>query len=154
MNKAKDKHILLFGATGKTGAQIYRELRSRNIKLTLFVREESASKLAGEERDIIHGDVLKYEEVEAALKGDSYTDVIISLGSKMIKGAEIRSLGTGHIIKALQSTGAKSKVHVISALGVGDSWNQLGRFGKLISKLLLKSVLEDHRKQEDLVMKD
>ena len=152
MSITEKRNILLFGATGKTGTNICKEISSRNIKLSVFVREESANKLKGNDMNIIHGDVLNYGDVEAAIKGDSYTDVIISLGSKMLKGTELRSLGTEHIIKALQSTGAKSKVHVISALGVGDSWNQLGGFGKLISNLLLKSVLQDHQKQEAKVI--
>ena len=135
MSIPEEKNILLFGATGKTGAQIYRELRSRNIKLSVFVREESVNKLKGNGQRIIHGNVLNYSDVEAAIIGDAYTDIIISIGSKMLRGSELRSIGTGHIIKALQSSQSESKVHVISALGVGDSWDQLGGFGKLISNL-------------------
>jgi NAD(P)H-binding len=110
MKNAIDNNNILFGATGKTGEQICKELISHKVKLSVFVREESANKLKGNDMNIIHGDVLNYGDVEAAIKGDSYTDVIISLG-------------------------------------VGDSWNQLGGFGKLISNLLLKSVLQDHQKQ-------
>jgi nucleoside-diphosphate-sugar epimerase len=152
MSKTINNNILLFGATGKMGEQICKELMSRGMRLSVFVREESANKLTGNGMKIIYGNVLNLSDVEAAINGDNYTDVIISLGSKMLKGTEIRSLGTQHIMKALQSSQAKSKVHVISALGVGDSWDQLGGFGKLISNLLLKSVLEDHRKQEEIVM--
>ena len=151
MSNTSDKNILLFGATGKTGAAINKELSSRNIKMAVFVREESVHKLVGKGMKIIHGDVLNFSDVEAAVQGDNFTDVIISLGSKKLKGTELRSLGTGHVMKALQSTQSKSRIHVISALGVGESWDQLGGFGKLISNLMLKSVLEDHRKQEEIV---
>ena len=152
MNNSGERKILLFGATGKTGEQICRELSSRKMKLSVFVREESVNKLTDSGMRIIHGNVLNYKEVEAAIKGDAYTDVIISLGSKMLKGTELRSKGTEHIMRALESSQAKSKIHVISALGVGDSWKQLSGFGKLISNLLLRNVLEDHRKQEEIVM--
>jgi len=152
MSVSAEKNILLFGATGKTGALIYKEITSNAMKLSVFVREVSANKLGDNGVKIILGNVLNFSDVEEAVKGDSYTDVIISLGSKGLKGTEVRSLGTEHIMKALQSTGSLSKVHVISALGVGDSWDQLDGVGKLISNLLLKSVLEDHRKQEEVVM--
>jgi len=152
MSVSEGSNILLFGATGKTGAQICKELISRDMMLSLFVREESANKLTGQGMKIIHGDVLNYKDVEAAIKSDTFTDVIISLGSKSLKDNELRSLGTEHIMKALQSIRSMSKVHVVSALGVGESWDQLDFFGKLISNLLLKSVMEDHRKQEEIVM--
>jgi len=151
MNISGERKILLFGATGKTGVEICKELSTHKIYPTVFIREESVNKLAGNGMNIIQGNVLNYKEVEAAVKGDAYTDVIISLGSKTIKGTELRSKGTEHIMRALESRQAKCKIHVISALGVGDSWNQLGGFGKLISNLLLKNVLEDHRKQEEIV---
>jgi len=147
-----ERNILLFGATGKTGEQISRKLNLRKLNFTVFVREESRAKLKEQGANIVSGDVLNYGEVGNAISGNTYTDIIVSLGSKALKGTEIRSLGTEHIIKALQAGGTKSKIHVISALGVGDSWDQLGGFGKLISNLLLKSVLKDHQKQEAIVM--
>ena len=110
MSIPEEKNILLFGATGKTGAQIYRELRSRNIKLSVFVREESVNKLKGNGQRIIHGNVLNYSDVEAAIIGDAYTDIIISIGSKMLRGSELRSIGTGHIIKALQSSQSEGRL--------------------------------------------
>ena len=152
MNIPGERKILLFGATGKTGMEICRELSSHKINFTVFVREESANKLEESGIKIIKGDVLNYKEVEAALKEDDFTNLIISLGSKILKANELRSKGTEHVIRALESKKARAKVHVISALGVGDSWNQLGGFGKLISNLMLKNVMEDHGKQEDIVL--
>ncbi len=46
---------------------------------------------------------------------------------------------------------AKSKIHLISALGVGESWSQLKWHAKLLSNVLLKSVMNEHRIQEKLV---
>ncbi len=144
------KNVIVFGATGKTGVQICDELSSQNIQHSVFVREESSGKVSSESVRILKGDVLNQENVNAAFSNESYSDVIISLGSKSLKGT-IRSKGTENIIKAMDLNKATSKIHIISALGVGDSWSQLKWSAKLLSNLLLKSVMEDHQQQEEFV---
>jgi nucleoside-diphosphate-sugar epimerase len=151
MSKSIEKNILLFGATGKTGIQLCEELKRRNIPTSAFVREESSDKLKSDGLRIKIGDVLNLKDVEAAFQNEAYTDVIIALGSKALKKSIIRSKGTEHIIQAMGVNPKKSKIHLISALGVGDSWNQLKWHAKLLSNMLLKSVMNDHQKQEELV---
>jgi len=100
----------------------------------------------------IKGDVLKPKDVEAAFLKEEYTDVIVSLGSKDLKKAMIRSAGTKNIIQALSENKIKPVIHVVSALGIGDSWSQLNWLGKLFCKVLLKSTMEDHTEQESSVL--
>ncbi len=145
------RNIIIFGATGKTGLQICSELNSRNITTSAFVRGESSGKLNPEGMRIIKGDVLELKDVKAAFEKETYTDVIIVLGSKALKNSFVRSKGTENIIKSMELGHTKSKIHLISALGVGDSWSQLKWHAKLLSNVLLKSVMEDHHKQEEFV---
>ena len=56
MNIMENKNILLFGATGKTGAFIYKEITSRKMKLSVFVRKGSENKLEDNGGKIISGD--------------------------------------------------------------------------------------------------
>ena len=145
------RNIIVFGATGKTGIHICEELLSRNIESSAFVRAESSNKLKDKGMRILRGDVLSEKDVEAAFMNETYTDVIIALGSKELKKSVTRSKGTEHIIRAMSLNQTKSKLHIVSALGVGDSWDQLKWHSKLMSNILLKSVMNDHQQQEELV---
>ena len=51
------RNIIIFGATGKTGNQICKELHTRKIKTSAFVREESSKKIESDEIHIILGNV-------------------------------------------------------------------------------------------------
>ena len=143
-----NRNIIVFGATGKTGQLICKELELNNLSYSVFVREQSTDKIENSAVKIKTGNVLNTEAVRQAFANESFSDVIIALGSKDLKGSGIRSIGTKNIIDALNSAQTKSHIHVISALGVGESWTQLNWFAKLISNLLIKSTMTDHNKQE------
>ena len=149
-----NRNILVFGATGKTGQLICKELEVHNLTYSVFVREQSTNKIENSSVKIKSGNVLNAKDVQLAFSNESFTDVIIALGSKDLKGAGIRSIGTKNIIDALNSTQSKSHIHAISALGVGESWTQLNWFAKLISNLLIKSTMTDHNKQEKYLKSD
>lgn len=147
------RNVIVFGATGKTGEEICKELGSENIKYSVFVREASSKKLSGDSAKIITGDVLNINDVEKAFLEEDFTDVIIALGSKDLKNLKIRSTGTKHIVDTLnQKQNNTISLHVVSALGVGDSWSQLNWLGKLICRLLIKNAMNDHSEQESVVL--
>jgi putative NADH-flavin reductase len=146
-----NRNVLVFGATGKTGSHICKVLESKTISYSVFVREGSQDKLANKSVNIQYGDVLNAQDVKNAFKDSVFTDVIIALGSKELKSTDIRSRGTKHIIDAMGASQSEARIHVISALGIGDSWNQLVWHAKLISNLLIKSSMIDHGKQEEYV---
>jgi len=146
-----NKKAIVFGATGKTGVQICKQLQDQNIPYSVFVREESANKLENSQGTVVHGNVMNPDDIGAALKDASYTDIIISLGSKSLKANTVRSQGTANILKAFKSNSSKVTVHVISALGVGESWKQLKWHSKVLTNLILKQVMIDHGVQERFV---
>lgn len=146
-----NRNVIVFGATGKTGQHICKELELENIPYAVFVREESSKNISNSSLSIKTGDVLNAKDVEKALENEVFTDVIVALGSKDLKNSSIRSLGTKNIIDALNNAPSKVAIHLISALGVGNSWSQLKWHGKLICKLLINSTMTDHTKQEDYV---
>ena len=111
--------------------------------------KQSAKKIENSAVKIKIGNVLNVEDVQQAFDKESFSDVIIALGSKDLKGSGIRSIGTINIIDTLNSNQSKSHIHVISALGVGESWIQLNWFAKLISNLLINSTMTDHNRQEE-----
>ena len=145
-----DKQIIIFGATGNTGIEICKELDALNIKHSAFVRKGSESKVQTSLSEIISGDVLLHTDIENAISSQNYTDVIIALGSRDLKGGNIRSNGTKNIVDVLKSNSKSCKLHIISAHGVGDSWKRLKWHEKLISKLFIGKTMKDHELQEEI----
>lgn len=143
-------NVIVFGATGKTGNQICQQLDSNKIKYSAFVRESSVQKISSNMMDVIKGDVLRKQDVEMALREKTFTHIVISLGSKSLRDS-VRSDGTRNILEAMKTTGTVATVHVVSAFGVGDSWGQMKWSSKLLTRILLKSVMQDHDKQEQIV---
>jgi len=146
-----NKKVLVFGATGKTGQNICEQLNEREIQHTAFLRRGSEKKIKSKNTQLIYGNVLQEEEIENIFKTNEFTDVVIALGSRDLKKTNIRSIGTKNIIDALTNLGINCKIHVVSALGVNDSWAQLSWFNKLICNILIKNTMNDHRLQEDIV---
>ncbi len=148
-----ERNILVFGATGKTGQEICKELSASKLAHSSFVRPQSKEKLKDASSDIIEGDVMNLDNVKTAFENKTYTDVIIALGSKDLKGSGIRSIGTQNIVDALNANQSNPQIHCISALGVGESWSQLKWHAKLISNLLIKKTMNDHNAQELAIIK-
>ncbi|MCP3928898.1 MAG: NAD(P)H-binding protein [Bacteroidetes bacterium] len=146
-----DRRIILFGATGNTGLEICKELESRDMNYSTFVRKGSESKLKTSDSDIITGDVLEIVDVDKAINENDFTDVIVAIGSRNFRGGEIRFNGTKNIIDSLNSNKKQAKLHVISANGVGNSWKNLKWHEKLICKLLISKAMKDHELQEEIV---
>ena len=146
-----NKKIIVFGATGNTGIEICKELNSQGIEHTAFVRKGSESKVSSNLTGIISGDVLQKKDVENGILNHGFTDIIIALGSRDLKGGNVRSTGTKLIIDTLKSNSLNIKIHAISAHGVGDSWKQLKWYEKLISKLFIGKTMEDHELQESTI---
>ena len=146
-----NKKILVFGATGNTGIEICRNLESKSIPYSAFIRRGSETKIKVLQPNILFGDVLNTIDVDRVLKENDFTDVIIALGSRDFRGGEIRSNGTKHIVNSLNSNQKIAKLHVISANGIGNSWKNLKWFEKLICKLLISKAMKDHESQEEIV---
>ena len=146
-----DRRTLLFGATGNTGVEICKELESRDIDYSTFVRKGSESKLKSSKPNIITGDVLDLADVDKAINENDFTDIIVALGSRNFRGGDIRYNGTKNIVDSLNSNKKQAKLHVISANGVGNSWKNLKWHEKLMCKLLISKAMKDHELQEEIV---
>jgi len=146
-----NRKVIVFGASGKTGIKICEQLQNSQLTYSAFVRKGSENKIATKDTELIYGDVLNAADIENVLKSNEFTDIIISLGSKDLKKSLIRSTGTKNIVDALQKQSINSKIHMVSALGVGDSWDQMNWLGKLICKVLIRNTMLDHNIQEEIV---
>ena len=73
-----------------------------------------------------------------------------ALGSRDLKSTTVRTQGTINIIKAMKQNNV-GRLLVVSAMGVGESWQDLSLFNKIFFATLLKSSRVDHEAQEKAV---
>lgn len=149
-----ERKVIVFGATGNTGIKICEELNTLGITHSAFVRKGSEGKIITSNTEVIEGDVLQEIDITSAFSQHTFTDVIIALGSRDLKANNVRSNGTKNITNALIKNNLNCKLHVISAHGVGDSWDRLKWYEKLLSNLFLGKTMKDHTLQEDYVKKN
>lgn len=136
--------ILVFGATGSTGRILVQAAREAGHQVTAFVRDPS--KLDRRDVHFVHGDVNDLESVRQAIAGKDA--VISTLGSRSMKRDPNLVAGVRNIVEVMQESEAKRLIYM-SSMGVGDSKQQLGFFGRhVIAPLLLRSALADHGENE------
>lgn len=140
------KKIIVFGSTGKTGLEIVKNLLSEGHEVTAFVRDPSRLEINSENLKITTGDIFDREAVSGAVQNQDAVVVALGTGQSLGK-SEIRSAGTANVIKAMMNKGIK-RLLVISAMGVGESWNDLSLINRLFFATLLKNSRRDHEAQE------
>jgi len=137
--------VIIFGATGGTGQETLKLLRSsEQFHTTAFVRDPA--KLAcSPSVEVIKGDVRDDSSVSSALSS-SFDAVFIILGGKGIWSPDDTcSIGTKNILKALKATQQKPKLIVCSSMGVRETRNDIPSF----VRWLLKYPLADKDIQEN-----
>jgi putative NADH-flavin reductase len=137
--------IAVFGATGRIGSEIVKQALERGHLVTAFVRNPDKMMLQNERLTIIKGAIHNVTDVEQGVLGQDA--VICALGARDLKSAMIRIEGTINIIEAMKRDNVK-RLFVISAMGVGESWNTLSLVNKAFLAVLLKSTRKDHEAQE------
>ena len=141
-------NIAVFGATGKTGLEILKQSLTKGDVVTAFVRDPLKLELEHEKLKVIKGDIFEVASVgQAILRQDA---VVCALGSSELKKTTVRSEGTNNIIQGMKENKVKRLV-IISAMGVGESWDTLSAINKFFFATLLKSSREDHEAQEVVV---
>ena len=141
-------NILVIGASGKTGHHVWKNALQEGHEVSAFVRSASKMDSAKASVNCIIGDAMSAESVSAAI--DGHDAVIICLGSNGLGDTSTLTTGTRHVIAGMVKHQVKRLI-VISAAGVGESWQQIGWLSRILFKTLLKNVLNDHIAQEALI---
>lgn len=143
------KNLLIFGATGPTGLQIVEQALERGAKVTAFVRDPAKLTVENPQLRHVTGDALDADSVERAF-ASPYDAVVLALGI-FHKQPETRlSQCTANIIAAMDRHGV-SRIVVVSSLGAGDSRGQGSLLARGLQKFLLRHVLDDKTRQEELL---
>ena len=142
--------ITIFGATGKTGIELVNQALEKGHAVTAYVRDPARLAVEDERLTIIEGDIFDPASVARAVQGQDAVICTLGAGSDLSK-TSVRTDGTVNIINGMKKNNVERLI-VISAMGVGDSWDTLSLVNKIIFATLLKSSREDHEAQEAAVI--
>lgn len=150
------RSILVIGASGETGIRILRASANHSDKPEVHAFVRNPDKLPDTDRDLCSsiqtGDARKVDEVKSALTATKCDTVIMAVGSGTTSKGEndIRKTTALILTKVIQECQMDIYVIVVSSVGAGDSKIQMGfGFGMLLS-YILKHVLADHTRQEQI----
>ena len=141
--------LVIFGATGKTGIELVKQALEKGHAVTAFVRDPARMAIEGENLTLVTGDVFDPASVNQAVQGQDAVVCALGAGSDL-KKTTVRTAGTINIISAMQKNNVK-RLMVVTAMGVGESWDNMSLFNKFFFATLLKSSRDDHEKQEAAV---
>ena len=148
------QEILVFGATGGTGAAIVREAIARDYGVTAFVRDIQHAQhiFSGlcSRLSFCEGDARNAEDVKRAI-GPRLNAVVSALGIyQRLPGHDDLTRATQNILTAMRASGPRRFV-CVSSLGVGDSRNQGNFAARMIQKTALRFTLADKEHQENAI---
>jgi putative NADH-flavin reductase len=154
------KHILLLGATGRTGKQVLKYALDNGYSVTALVRSPAKITEQSERLTVIEGFPTNIDDVRNAIKD---CDRVISalnpisekdLASfKRIKSPRILEKSITNAIECMQENGIR-KVAVVSSIGIGDTYLLSPWFMRMLGKITnFRNSYSDHNAQEVLLMK-
>lgn len=141
--------IAVFGATGNTGLELVKQALEQGHAVTAFVRDAARLAIENEHLTLVTGDVFDPASVAQAVQGQDAVICALGAGSDL-KKTTVRTSGTINIISAMQDNNVK-RLMVVTAMGVGESWDTLSMFNKFFFATLLRSASADHEAQEAAV---
>ncbi len=140
--------VIIFGSTGSIGQLLVQQALDDNHIVTAFLRDPAKLNNKHSNLKLFQGDVMRYDDVETAIKDQDAVFCCLGAGRK----GKVRAEGTLHIVKAMEKSGVKRFI-CQSTLGAGDSRGNLNFFWKhIMFGLLLRKAYEDHELQEKYVM--
>lgn len=139
-------NITVFGATGKTGLEVVWQALEGGHQVTAFVRDPVRLTIDNKNLSVHTGDVFNSASVAEAIEGKGAVICALGGGSDL-KKTTVRTTGTVNIIKGMQKNNVK-RLLVVTAMGIGESWDTLSLVNKFFFAVVLKSAREDHEAQE------
>jgi uncharacterized protein YbjT (DUF2867 family) len=142
---AGGRNVIVFGATGKLGIEIVRDLREHGDQVTAFVRPSSdRSPLEPLGVNFAVGDVLDPASLQAAFRAGNFDAAIATLAGLSVRDLDRK--GNINVADAAAAAGVQ-RVILISTVGAGDSRDA----APLISRLALSKVLPQKTAAEEHV---
>jgi uncharacterized protein YbjT (DUF2867 family) len=150
--------IIVFGATGGSGRAAVERLLAQGHAVSAFVRALPETAPRDGLRHV-QGDVMNPADVERAVAGHDAVIVTLGISENPLRvrffgpartPGDVRSVGTRHVIAAMQKHGVRRLV-VQTSYGVGATRHRLRLLDRLFFWLLLKPQIADTEIQEQAV---
>ena len=142
-------NILIYGASGATGHELVKQALAQGHHVTAFVRNPSKLEIKHDHFNVIQGDVINYQLVESAMKGQNA--VLSALGAPSpFKYDKSIVDGTSNIIKAMEANSIPRFIYM-SFVGVKESRNTAGFVIKYIAPILLSTEIAGHEERERMI---
>ena len=143
------RRLLVFGATGPTGRHLVDQALAEGLGVTACVRDPAKLDLEHDELETVRGDILDAGSLAAAFAGE--VDAVACTVGMFHKQPETwLSEGTRNIVGHMQDHGVR-RIVVVSSLGAGDSRGQGNLLAKAIQRFILREVLNDKTRQEQVL---
>ena len=137
------RNVIVFGATGKLGTEIVRDLREHGDQVTAFVRASSdRSQLEPLGVNFAAGDVLDPASVQAAFEAGNFDAAVATIAGLSVP--DLDRQGNINVADAAVAAGVQ-RVILISTVGAGDSRDA----APLISRLALARILPQKTAAEE-----
>jgi len=139
--------IIIFGASGKTGALLVQQALDANHHVTAYVRRASSISIEHPELEVVAGNLNDTKKLKEVI---SEADACISTlgGSSLTRRTPEIVDGIANIVEVMEQVGTKRFIYM-SSIGAGESrflMAQPIRF--LIVSLFLRVPLADHNANE------
>jgi len=144
--------IVIFGASGKTGALLVAEALNAGFEVIAYVRKKESIQLEHVKLQIVEGQLNEKEKLTSIISG---SDACISTlgGNSLTKHSSEIIRGIDNIVNSMEAAGTKRFVY-LSSLGAGESRYYIPqpiRF--LILDIMLRIPIADHNTNENRIMK-
>lgn len=138
--------LLILGATGPTGQQLVRQALERSHHVTVLVRNPSKLNMKNENLIVLTGDVLDEATLTNALRGKEV--VLSALGKgKSLKSSDLMKKAVTNLISSMKAANV-TRVVLLSAFGVGESFVQANFIQRLIFRTFLRNIYSDKTKAD------
>ncbi len=141
--------ILIYGASGATGHELVKQALGQGHKVTAFVRTPSKLKIAHQNLKVMQGDVINYQIVEDAVKGQDA--VLSALGAPSpFKYDQSVVDGISNIVKAMEHVEV-GRIIYLSAINVKESLSNAGPLVKFVAPIFLRNETAGHEAREKII---
>jgi putative NADH-flavin reductase len=138
--------IAVFGAAGATGEQVVQQALDKGWEVAALVRKPGGLAITNDRLSVTQGDAREERAAASVVQG---ADAVISVIG-LPKGADTSlSDATGTICRAMEAANVRRLV-VMSVLGIRDSADKAGFFGRVIIPVFMKKAMADRARLEEV----
>ena len=145
--------VLVIGASQGLGRETVRKALAEGHRVTAFARHPERIGITHERLKLHAGDVLKLDDVKAAMKNQQAVIITLGLPTKQAMGfghSLVLSGGTANVIEAMERAGV-NRLILETAIGAGESKHQIGWLYRFSLRGILRHIFREKDTQEALV---